>query len=109
MKEALASVDPVPFSMRYGQNFWAGVKAHPRQGHRNAGSLPQPARVRGMFIDDHVAGFIDDTNFRIHSLRLLLARVDDLLLGDARPLRHLSASKRGDPTAGQLVTSTPDI
>jgi hypothetical protein len=28
VKEALASVDPVPFYMRYGENFWAGVKAH---------------------------------------------------------------------------------
>ena len=28
MNEALASVDPVPFYMRYGENFWAGVKAH---------------------------------------------------------------------------------
>src|SRR4029453_16451537 len=47
------------------------------------------------------------TNFRIHSLRLSSAKVGDLLLGDARPLRHLSVSKRGDPTAGQLVTLTP--
>ena len=28
VKEALASVDPMPFYMRYGENFWAGVKAH---------------------------------------------------------------------------------
>src|SRR4030095_5050227 len=26
-QEALASVDPVPFYMHYGENFWAGVKA----------------------------------------------------------------------------------
>src|ERR1700736_6841089 len=27
-REALATVDPVPFYMRYGENAWAGVKAH---------------------------------------------------------------------------------
>ena len=27
-REALASVNPVPFYMRYGENVWAGVKAH---------------------------------------------------------------------------------
>jgi hypothetical protein len=27
-RKALASVDPVPFYMRYGENVWAGVKAH---------------------------------------------------------------------------------
>jgi len=34
-KEALATVDPVPYYMHYGQNFWAGVKG-------NAGEL-EPA------------------------------------------------------------------
>jgi hypothetical protein len=28
VKEALASVDPVPYYMHYGENAWAGVKAH---------------------------------------------------------------------------------
>jgi hypothetical protein len=28
VKEALARVDPLPFYMAYGENFWAGVKAH---------------------------------------------------------------------------------
>jgi len=48
VKEALASVDPVPFYMRFGENFWAGVKAtstdhrscrraRHRQVHRRAG------------------------------------------------------------------------
>jgi hypothetical protein len=27
-REALAPVDPVPFYMRYGENVWAGVRAH---------------------------------------------------------------------------------
>jgi hypothetical protein len=27
-KETLAAVDPVPFYMRYGENVWAGVRAH---------------------------------------------------------------------------------
>jgi glyoxylase-like metal-dependent hydrolase (beta-lactamase superfamily II) len=27
-REALATVDPVPFYMRYGENVWAGVKGH---------------------------------------------------------------------------------
>jgi hypothetical protein len=48
-REALASVDPVPYYMRYGENVWAGVKGHlnavtktrrrtrHRQVHRRAG------------------------------------------------------------------------
>jgi hypothetical protein len=97
--------------------------ARPRGGGTGSSTLPNPA------LSDQGPGFarpcgvcprfaagprrlvlLRYAKFRIHSLRLSSAKVGDLLLlGDARALRHLSASKRGDPTAGQLVTLTPDI
>jgi hypothetical protein len=61
-REALASVNPVPYYMRYGENAWAGVKAHldtvtrargrarHRKVHRRAGGRGH----RGIHDDDDV-------------------------------------------------------
>jgi glyoxylase-like metal-dependent hydrolase (beta-lactamase superfamily II) len=64
-REALASVDPVPFYVAAGQNMWAGVKAHldtvtdPRHGahrrqvHRCAGRRGHPGVHQDHDVPDH--------------------------------------------------------
>ncbi len=68
-KEALASVDPVPSYMHYGENAWAGSKPtstpSPTARPRRAGQVHRRARRR------HIEIFTTTTTFAImQSLRL---------------------------------------
>jgi glyoxylase-like metal-dependent hydrolase (beta-lactamase superfamily II) len=70
VKEALASVDPVPFYLRYGENFWAGVKAHlDTVTDRAAG--PIIAKYTGVLAAADIEVFTTTTTFAImQSFRL---------------------------------------
>ena len=69
-KEALASVDPVPFYMRYGENFWAGVKAH-LDTVTDRAAAPVIAKYTGVLAAADIEVFTRTTTFAImQSLRL---------------------------------------
>jgi glyoxylase-like metal-dependent hydrolase (beta-lactamase superfamily II) len=69
-REALASVDPVPYYMRYGENFWAGVKAHLNAVTERA-ALPVIAKYTGVLAAADIEDFTMTTTFAImQSLRL---------------------------------------
>jgi glyoxylase-like metal-dependent hydrolase (beta-lactamase superfamily II) len=69
-KEALATVDPVPFYMRYGENFWAGVKAHLDHVTDRA-AAPVIAKYTGVLAAADIEVFTRTTTFSImQSLRL---------------------------------------
>ena len=69
-REALASVDPVPYYMRYGENVWAGVKAH-LDTVTNRAAAPIIAKYTGVLAAADIENFTWTTTFAImQSLRL---------------------------------------
>jgi hypothetical protein len=69
-REALASVDPVPYYMHYGENFWAGVKAHLNAVTERA-ARPVIAKYTGVLAAADIEDFTMTTTFAImQSLRL---------------------------------------
>jgi glyoxylase-like metal-dependent hydrolase (beta-lactamase superfamily II) len=69
-RQALASVDPVPFYVAAGQNAWAGVKAHLDAVTERA-AAPVVAKYTGVLAAADIAKFTYTTTFQImQSLRL---------------------------------------
>jgi glyoxylase-like metal-dependent hydrolase (beta-lactamase superfamily II) len=69
-REALASVDPVPYYMQGGENFWAGVKGHLDAVTERA-AAPVIAKYTGVLAAADIAEFTYTTTFQImQSLRL---------------------------------------
>jgi glyoxylase-like metal-dependent hydrolase (beta-lactamase superfamily II) len=69
-REALAAVNPVPFYMHYGENFWAGVKAHLDTVTERA-AAPVIAKYTGVLAAADIEEFTRTTTFQImQSLRL---------------------------------------
>jgi glyoxylase-like metal-dependent hydrolase (beta-lactamase superfamily II) len=69
-REALASVDPVPFYMRGGKNVWAGVKGHLDAVTERA-AAPVIAKYTGVRAAADIEAFTTTTTFLImQSLRL---------------------------------------
>ena len=64
VKEALASVDPMPFYMRYGENFWAGVKAH-LDTVTDRAAAPVIAKYTGVLAAADIEVFTRTTTFAI--------------------------------------------
>jgi glyoxylase-like metal-dependent hydrolase (beta-lactamase superfamily II) len=70
VKEALASVDPMPFYIRYGENFWAGVKAH-LDTVTDRAAAPVIAKYAGVLAAADIEVFTRTTTFAImQSFRL---------------------------------------
>ncbi len=79
--EALASVDPVPYYVHYGENVWAGVKAH-LDAVTDRAAAPVIAKYTGVLAAADIEIFTRTTTFAImQSLRL------DRGLGVSRPAR----------------------
>ena len=77
--QALASVDPIPFYVAAGENFWAGVKAHLNTVTERA-AAPIIAKYTGVLAAADIEDFTYTTTFQImQSLRL------DSGLGVSRP------------------------
>jgi glyoxylase-like metal-dependent hydrolase (beta-lactamase superfamily II) len=69
-REALASVNPVPFYVHYGENVWAGVKAHLDTVTARA-AAPIIAKYTGVLAAADIEAFTMTTTFQImQSLRL---------------------------------------
>ena len=69
-REALASVNPVPYYMHYGENFWAGVRAHLEAVTERA-AAPIIAKYTGVLAAADVEELTYTTTFQImQSLRL---------------------------------------
>jgi glyoxylase-like metal-dependent hydrolase (beta-lactamase superfamily II) len=69
-REALTSVDPVPFYVAAGENFWAGVKAHLDTVTERA-ATPVIAKYTGVLAAADIEEFTKTTTFQImQSLRL---------------------------------------
>jgi glyoxylase-like metal-dependent hydrolase (beta-lactamase superfamily II) len=69
-REALASVNPVPYYMHYGENFWAGVRAHLDTVTQRA-AAPVVAKYTGVLAAADIEEFTYSTTFQImQSLRL---------------------------------------
>ncbi len=69
-REALASVDPVPYYIRGGENFWAGVKGHLDAVTERA-AAPVIAKYTGVLAAADIEVFTTTTTFQImQSLRL---------------------------------------
>jgi glyoxylase-like metal-dependent hydrolase (beta-lactamase superfamily II) len=69
-REALASVNPVPYYMRYGENVWAGVKGHLDAVTERA-AAPVIAKYTGVLAAADIEEFTLTTTFQImQSLRL---------------------------------------
>ena len=69
-RDALASVDPVPFYMRGGENVWAGVKGHLDAVTERA-ATPVIAKYTGVLAAADIEAFTTTTTFLImQSLRL---------------------------------------
>jgi glyoxylase-like metal-dependent hydrolase (beta-lactamase superfamily II) len=69
-REALASVNPVPYYMRYGENVWAGVKGHLDAVTERA-AAPVIAKYTGVLAAADIEVFTMTTTFAImQSLRL---------------------------------------
>lgn len=69
-REALAAIDPLPFYMAAGENFWAGVKAHLDTVTETA-AAPVVAKYTGVLAAADVEEFTYTTTFQImQSLRL---------------------------------------
>jgi glyoxylase-like metal-dependent hydrolase (beta-lactamase superfamily II) len=78
--EALAAVDPIPFYIAAGENFWAGVKAHLDTVTERA-AAPIIAKYTGVLAAADIEIFTTSTTFQImQSLRL------DRGLGVSRPV-----------------------
>jgi hypothetical protein len=69
-REALDSVNPVPYYMHYGENVWAGVKAHLDTVTERA-AAPVIAKYTGVLAAADIEAFTTTTTFLImQSLRL---------------------------------------
>ena len=69
-REALTTVNPVPYYMHYGENFWAGVKAHLDTVTERA-AAPVIAKYTGVLAAADIEIFTRTTTFQImQSLRL---------------------------------------
>ena len=69
-REALASVNPVPYYMHYGVNVWAGVKGH-LDAVTEAAAAPVIAKYTGVLAAADIEEFTRTTTFQImQSLRL---------------------------------------
>jgi glyoxylase-like metal-dependent hydrolase (beta-lactamase superfamily II) len=69
-REALASVNPMPYYMHYGENFWAGVKAH-LDTVTDRAAAPVIAKYTGVLAAADIEVFTRTTTFAImQSLRL---------------------------------------
>ena len=69
-REALASVNPVPYYMHYGENVWAGVKGHLDAVTERA-AAPVIAKYTGVLAAADIEAFTMTTTFAImQSLRL---------------------------------------
>ncbi|HMG65478.1 MAG TPA: MBL fold metallo-hydrolase [Streptosporangiaceae bacterium] len=69
-REALATVNPVPYYMHYGENFWAGVKGH-LDAVTEAAAAPVIAKYTGVLAAADIEEFTRTTTFQImQSLRL---------------------------------------
>jgi glyoxylase-like metal-dependent hydrolase (beta-lactamase superfamily II) len=69
-REALTSVDPVPYYMRYGENVWAGVKGH-LDAVTDRAAAPVIAKYTGVLAAADIEVFTRTTTFAImQSLRL---------------------------------------
>ncbi len=69
-REALANVNPVPYYMHYGENVWAGVKAHLDTVTERA-AAPVIAKYTGVLAAADIEAFTLTTTFAImQSLRL---------------------------------------
>ena len=69
-REALASVNPVPYYVRYGENVWAGVKGHLDAVTERA-AAPVIAKYTGVLAAADIEEFTITTTFAImQSLRL---------------------------------------
>jgi hypothetical protein len=69
-REALESVDPVPFYVAAGENMWAGVKAH-LDTVTELAAAPVIAKYTGVLAAADIAAFTSTTTFQImQSLRL---------------------------------------
>ncbi len=69
-REALTTVNPVPYYMHYGENFWAGVKAHLDTVTERA-AAPVIAKYTGVLAAADIEIFTRTTTFAImQSLRL---------------------------------------
>ena len=66
-KEALATVDPVPYYMRYGENFWAGVKAHLDTVTERA-AAPVIAKYTGVLAAADIEDFHQYHDLRHHAV-----------------------------------------
>jgi len=78
--EALAAVDPIPFYVAAGENFWAGVKAH-LDTVTDRAAAPIIAKYTGVLAAADIEDFTKTTTFQImQSLRL------DTGLGVSRPV-----------------------
>ena len=79
-REALAAVDPIPFYVAAGENFWAGVKAH-LDTVTDRAAAPIIAKYTGVLAAADIEEFTKTTTFQImQSLRL------DTGLGVSRPV-----------------------
>ena len=79
-REALAAVDPIPFYMHYGENAWAGVRAHLNAVTERA-AAPIIAKYTGVLAAADVEELTYTTTFQImQSLR------QDRGLGVSRPV-----------------------
>jgi hypothetical protein len=69
-REAPAAVDPVPLSMHYGENVWAGIRAH-LNAVTDRAAAPVIAKYTGVLAAADVAEYTWTTTFAImQSLRL---------------------------------------
>jgi glyoxylase-like metal-dependent hydrolase (beta-lactamase superfamily II) len=69
-REALAAIDPVPYYVAGGQNFWAGVKGH-LDAVTDRAAAPVIAKYTGVLAAADIGEFTRTTTFQImQSLRL---------------------------------------
>ena len=69
-QEALASVNPVPYFMKYGENAWAGVKGYLNEVTERT-AAPVIAKYTGVLAAADIEVFTRTTSFAImQSLRL---------------------------------------
>jgi glyoxylase-like metal-dependent hydrolase (beta-lactamase superfamily II) len=69
-REALAAIDPIPFYVAAGENFWAGVKAH-LEAVTDRAAAPIIAKYTGVLAAADVEEFTRTTTFQImQSVRL---------------------------------------
>jgi glyoxylase-like metal-dependent hydrolase (beta-lactamase superfamily II) len=69
-REALASVNPVPYYMHYGENFWAGIRGHLNTVTERA-AAPVIAKYSGVLAAADIEDYTITTTFAImQSLRL---------------------------------------